>query len=267
MARSLNKKRNKTFKCYDCGMKFRSSSLLYSHIGETHKDIIPDNVTIKQYAFNRRNNKTKGRCVICGKETKWNENAGKYERYCGRRCKEEAGRRAKENMQKKYGKDHLLDDPEMQKKMLSGRSISGEYTFIDGGKVGYVGSYEEDFLKQCDVTFNFKSTEITSPSIHIFEYNYDGKQRFYIPDFYFHDMNLIIEIKDGGDNPNNHPKIKEVDKEKERLKDLAIIKSNRFNYIKVVNKDYVQFMNILMELRGLNIEEISKKESIIYIPR
>ena len=71
-------------------------------------------------------------------------------------------------------------------------------------------------------------------------------------------MNLEIEIKDGGDNPNNHPKIQNVDKEKERLKDnLMKSRGIPFNYVKIVNKDHKRFLEFLEEakVRTLNNDD------------
>ena len=85
-----------------------------------------------------------------------------------------------------------------------------------------------------------------APSPHTYYYMYENKKHFYIPDFYIPSLNLEIEIKDGGDNPNTHGKIQAVDKVKERLKD-EVMSSNRntFNYLKIVNKENEKFLKYL----------------------
>ena len=79
----------------------------------------------------------------------------------------------------------------------------------------------------------------------------EGKEHFYIPDAYSTSLNLEIELKDGGDNPNKHPKIQAIDKVKEKLKDevMASLKG-QVNYIKICNKDYAEFFALLSRLRA-----------------
>ena len=169
-------------------------------------------------------------------------------------------------MKKKYGKDTLLNDPEMQKKMLQNRSISGTYKFKDGTVINYTGSYELHFLKFIDESEVINPKDIDQCP-YVFEYVYKGKKHFYLPDFYLNNFNIIIEIKDGGDNPNNHHKIQSVDKVKEKLKDQAIIDSKQYNYIKIVNKDYSMFLNLIKTLQDRSINDGDTGEYIIIIPQ
>lgn len=264
MIRRLKEKK-KIYKCPDCTRIYRKPRALYKHVEDEHDVNIPDNVTVKQYVFNRKYNKEYSICVICKKEkTPWNEEAGRYDRYCSEKCRLEAGRRAKENMKKKYGKEHLLDDPEQQKKMLEGRKISGKYKFSDGKEIGYVGSYEKDFLEFCDEDLEIKSSEIVECP-HIFYYKYDDKKRFYIPDFFIPNFNLIVEIKDGGDNPNKHHKIVEVDHVKDRLKWKAVIDDKRFNFIVITNKDYINFVEMMKTISN-NKNSTTENERYYHIP-
>ena len=97
---------------------------------------------------------------------------------------------------------------------------------------------------------DFPSSDVMAPSPHTYNYMYDGKQHFYMPDFFIPSLNLEIEVKDGGDNPNMHHKIQDVDKEKERLKDQVMkTNSNQFNYLKVVNKQNEIFLKYLEEAK------------------
>lgn len=238
-------------KCSFCGMKFKDKSSLYDHIELKHKSLVPDNMSISQYVFNIKYNKQFGKCVICGNKTKWNETAERYDRLCSERCKEDYKKSFQKRMINKHGEVYLTRNPEHQRKMLANRKISGEYEWSDGSaKLGYTGSYELQFLKFLDLVMNFNSTDIISPAPQNFYYkDPEGKERFYFPDFFIPSLNLIIEIKDGGDNPNKHHKIQEVDKKLEKLKDAEMLKQTKFNFVKVSNKDYTGFINYLIDLK------------------
>lgn len=263
---------SKKFRCPDCGVPFSSSGWLISHIETTHKENFYDsNWTARQYLFHRRNKtNTPSKCVVCKAYTQWNEESGKYKRLCeNASCKAELARRAKENMRKRYGKDHLLNDPEMQRKMLSGRSISGSYKFRDGKTViGYNSSYEQDFLEFIDTDLELNPSMISQCPI-IFTYkdeeDEEKQDHFYIPDYWFEEWNLVVEIKDGGDNPNNHPNMQNM-RRKEKLKDDAVKSSKQYNYIKIVNKDYSHFIDMIKILRDRPINDGDKCNPIIIIP-
>jgi ABC-type transporter MlaC component len=64
---------------------------------------------------------------MTGKPTKFNTTTGRYERFADERAREAYREMFKKRMKQKYGKVHLLDEPDQQKKMLSNRSISSEY--------------------------------------------------------------------------------------------------------------------------------------------
>ena len=71
------------------------------------------------------------KCIICKKETQWNEATERYERLCSDACKKKYRQLFRDRM-KKSGKDpdKFLNDPEQQKKMLANRKISGEYELV-----------------------------------------------------------------------------------------------------------------------------------------
>jgi hypothetical protein len=161
------------------------------------------------------------------------------------KCVEDYKKMFKNRMIGKYGKTTLLDDPEHQRKMLANRKISGNYTWSDGGVKSYTGSYELDFLRFLDVFMNFKSSDIITPSPHTYYYEYEKVKKFYIPDIFIPSLHLEIEIKDGGDNENMHHKIQAVDKVKEKLKDEVMASQKQVKYIKVVNKQYGDFLEYL----------------------
>lgn len=240
---------SKSIKCPFCSKRYTSKELLYNHIQLAHPETLKDETyTPARVYFNFVNKKDKGSCVMCKESTEWNEHTRRYMRFCGEKCKEKYVKMMKDRMINTYGKAHLLNDPEKQKEMLQARSISGTYTFADGGELGYTGTYERDFLEFLDKIMGFNSLDVVSPCPFTFYYTYEGKELFYIPDIYIPSLNLIIEIKDGGDNPNTHPKIQQVDKMKEKLKDEVMAKGV-YNYIKVTNRDHFKFIELLMELK------------------
>lgn len=242
---------SKKIKCPCCEKKYESKERLYTHIENEHPEKISDSMTPARLVFNRDNKKEKGTCVICGAETQWNEQTRKYLRFCDEKCKAKYVDQAKGRMLNTYGKVHLLNDPKKQREMLQNRSISGDYKFSDGGVHGYTGSYERDFLEFLDKHMEFSSLDVVAPCPFTFYYTYEGKELFYIPDIYIPSLNLIIEIKDGGDNPNNHPKIQAVDKAKEKLKDELMAKG-KYNYLKITNKDHFKFIDYLINLKDMD---------------
>ena len=239
------------FKCKICGKKFTEVTTLYNHIESKHKEMIPKDMTVQQYYYYMKTGKMNGNCVMCKQPTGWNQNTGKYNRFCGNpKCKDEYVKIMKGRMVAKYGKTHLLNDPDKQREMLAHRSISGVYTWSDNKHEStYTGSYELDFLKTLDGFFNWDPEDISMPSPHTYTYKYEGEDKFYIPDVFIHSLDLEIEIKDGGDNPNNHHKIQDVDKEKERLKDEVMCSQKAFHYIKITNKNYENFFRFLKEIK------------------
>ena len=232
---------------------------LYSHIETTHPQYLNEKMSASRLYFNMKNKKEKGQCIICRLETPWNEATERYDRLHNGKCTEIYREQFKTRMISKHGKVHLLDSPEQQKKMLANRKISGEYTWSDGiSKTQYVGSYELDFLKFLDLFLEMNPSDVVCPAPQVFRYiDEDGKERFYIPDMYIPSINTLVEIKDGGKNPNMHHKIQDVDKKREALKDSVLRSQKDFNYVKVTDKEYHTFMNFLMKLKQ---EEISEKE-------
>lgn len=241
-------KSNKKIKCPLCDERYKSIEGLYEHLEDEHDDEMPKDFTPARYMYYIKTGKVSGSCVIDKKPTEWNESTGKYHRFCNNpKCKEEYVNIFKNRMINKYGKVNLLKDPEQQKKMLAHRKISGEYKWTDGTKVTYIGSYEKEFLQFLDVFMNFESSDIMAPSPHTYYYKYNGEELFYIPDFYIPSLKLEIEIKDGGNNPNMHGKIQAVDKVKERLKDEVMYAQKDYDYIKIVNKNYDNFFEYLLQ--------------------
>ena len=255
------------YKCKLCGKKFTELNALYNHLEHKHSEMIPKDMSVQQYYYYMKTGRSNGNCVMCKQPTTWNKNTNKYNRFCGNpKCKEKYVQTVKSRMIAKYGKVHLLNDPIKQREMLANRKISGKYRWEDSKvETTYTGSYELDFLKLLDEFFDWDPEDISMPSPHTYTYEYEGEHKFYIPDVFIHSLDLEIEIKDGGDNPNNHHKIQAVDKEKERLKDEVMVSQKMFHYVKITNKNYSNFFDFLKEVKdGFEKYGDDKKIPIIF---
>lgn len=251
--------------CKFCDTFFYDVSDLVAHVEKKHSDEIPEDMTPWQYVYFLRTGKKNGKCIICKNLTDWNEKTHKYNRFCNNpACKEKYKEEFRKRMIGKYGKVSLLNDPEQQKKMLANRRISGVYLWSDHiHETPYTGSYEQSFLEFLDHVLNFNPEDVIGPSPHTYYYVYENEKHFYIPDFFIPSLNLEIEVKDGGDNPNTHQKIQSVDKVKEKLKDQVMISNNAFNYIKIINKDNQRIIKYLEKAKENFIE--GKEDSLIFM--
>lgn len=249
-------------KCKFCGKAIKDEELYALHITRLHPEQIIPGMQPRQFVYFLRTGKTEGRCIMCKQPTKWNDKTNKYHRFCENpKCKEEYRETFKNRMISKYGRVTLLDDPEQQKKMLAARKISNIYRWSDRiHETPYTGSYELSFLQYLDEILEFPPEDILAPSPHVFWYVFQGKKHFYIPDFFIPSLDLEIEIKDGGDNPNMHHKIQNIDKEKEKLKDQVLCSTSiPFNYIKIVNKENMAFLQYLELAKHYELMGVKKK--------
>lgn len=243
---STHKPKGKRYKCPYCEYRGYRSELI-EHVEDKHEDMIPKDYSPARVVYNAINKKEHGSCMICHKETKWDEDKQRYDTLCGsKKCKDEYVKIVRSRMVKKYGTDNLLKDPNFQKKMLENRSISGKYKFEDGGSVGYVGSYEKKFLEFMDQFLHIKSYDIISPGPTI-PYKYKGKEHAWITDFIYEPYNLVFDIKDGGDNPNTR-EMNEY-REKQTAKEKAIAEYGDYNYIRLTDNKFEQLISIFMELK------------------
>ena len=247
-------------RCPICNKDYKDVMALASHIELKHETDVPDGWSGLKFIFYKKHGRINGKCMVCGKDTEFNETTGKPNRLCNNpNCKIQLRKNYENNMIKKYNKTTLLNDPEFQNKMLQNRSIAKDYHWSDGtGIKRVIGSYEYDGMQFLDVFMNFKCDDIIVPAPMIFDYIYEGKPHFYIPDAYISSLNLILEFKDGGEDPNTHHKIQAVDKVKEKLKEEAVKKNGSFNYIKIEDKKYGNFIKALLELK--NAEDIQESK-------
>lgn len=240
----------KNYKCPHCGEKYKSLKVWGNHVQSKHPGLIPEGWTPARYFYFIQTGKKEGHCVECKNPTDWNEGSQKYERFCHNpACKEAYRKRFIDRMMTTHGKVHLLNEPEQQRKMLAAKKISGKYTFRNGVKLPYTGTYELDFLKMLDTFLGFDPNDIMMPSPHTYYYDYKNPEdpehegrHFYIPDAFIPSLNLEVEIKQ---NTNKHPKILRIDKVKEVQKDAMMRTIPGINYIKITEKDYSGFFEFI----------------------
>lgn len=248
----------KKYKCPYCDKRYTRMDLV-DHIDKKHSDMIPKDYTATRVVFNMINKKEHGTCVICGKETKWDEDKARYDRFCGSKsCHDKYVKTAHKNTRI----EEKLRDPEFQQKMLAGRSISGVYKFSDDGKVSYTGSYEKALLEFLDKMLNVKSEDVESPGPTI-EYEYKGETHFWITDQRYIPYNLVFDVKDGGDNPNRREMTEY--REKQIAKERAIKKQGKYNYIRLTNNNFEQLLEVMMELKEMLLDESRPNTPIIKI--
>ena len=240
----------RTYACSICGKKFNRYKLP-KHVEKAHEESdLPEGITAYQFAYDIINNHPnhKGVCVVCGADCGWNERTQKYHRVCKNpKCAQTIKKTYRERMMKVYNKPHLMDDVNHLEKMLAHRKISGKYKWSDGTEFTYTGSYEKNFLEFLDKVMNYESREIISPG-PVLEYDYKGKKHKWITDVMILPYNLIVEIKDGGDNKNGNQAWKGT-REKTIAKEVMITNLGKYNYIRLTNNDFAQFLGIIAELK------------------
>lgn len=247
-------KYKKKYKCPYCDIRKERNKLI-SHIEKYHEDMISEEFTAQRIVFNLINKKETGYCVQCRRETMWNEEIGRYERYCSQKCIDEYKKIRDDRMMSKYNKLYLLDDVDFQNKMLANRKISGTYNF-KGIEKSYVGSYELKALECYDKVLNLLPIHVQTPGPTII-YEYKGKQHKWIIDQYIVPFNLCIDIKDGGSNPNNRNM--EEYRAKQIAKEKAIKEQGEFNYLRLTDNNFGQLLAAMVRIKDNIAEGINEK--------
>ena len=218
---------------------FATKGALYAHIEENYSNMLKEGMSPARLYFNLKYNKTVGKCVMTGKPTEWNDVTERYERFADEKARLAYREMFKERMKAKYGKTHILDEPEQQKKMLGNRSISIDYKWNNGDITRVNSKLEEKFLEFIESTYRFNSKCFDEPPTIYYKLD-QGVSAFYLPDFYVPTLNLIIEIK--GSNPH----YQERDSHKEALK-AKYTKSEGFNFIQINDENYIEFNKFFIE--------------------
>lgn len=220
-------------------------------------------MTDKQKAFLERNKYRKniGNCVICKKPTTWNEEKGRYDRFCSDACVKKYVEIRNKRVLDKYGTTNLASIPEFQKdKLMANRGIAKTYTFKDGGRKIVLSNIEYKILEYLD-SAGYTSEDIEAPASIVIPYRFEGKNLNHIPDIFVRPLNLIISGKDGLDNPNMSPHFL-----KDRKKNIAIFKeildNYNLNYVQVEGEKEVKALESTM----LTIQKLMKKNGRVVIP-
>jgi len=250
-----------SIKCMFCRKAYNEKDHLFNHLEKDHKEDL-NGLPAAQIYFNFKNRyaltKEFGKCVMTGKNTKFNTLTNRYERFADENARKAYREYFRKNMISKFGKDTILDEPDQQKKMLANRSISGTYKWSTGVEFTYIGSYEREFLEWLDGVLGWENPgDIMSPAPMTFPYvDSDGTERFHIPDFYITSMNLIINVKA---SDNKHYRLRDI--ENEKVQDNAIKKS-KFNYLKLYDNNFNKFVEIMNLIKD---REQTKNESKIFL--
>lgn len=230
-------------RCFFCTSIFNDKHKYCHHVAMKHNDQIPEEYEPLEYAYSLLVHKPVGRlCTECRKNSvHFNQETLKYERLCSRECEERYITKMKSRMVRVYNKEHLLNDPDMQRKMLFNHANAQDYKWDDTKTFRVIGSYEVDFLDELK-SLDWSPNDIICPSPNNYWYKWkDGTTHLYIPDFFIPSLSLEVEIKESN---NTHPRM-EHNREIEYLKDNRMsleTKRSNINYIKIVDKSYDEFI-------------------------
>lgn len=241
------------YHCPFCDEKYPRMELI-EHVEKEHSALIPENYTATRVVYEAINKTDHGTCMICKKNVyTWNEKISRYNNLCDNpKCREEVRRIALERHMRVYNKPTLLDDPMQQEKMLSNRHISGKYKYSDGTLFTYTGKYEKATIEFMDKVLNIDSKDIQMPG-PVLDYDFNGETHSWITDIYYIPANLIIEVKDGGNNPNKREM--PVYRGKQLAKEVMITNLGRFNYLRLTNNNFAQLLEALAEIKYENLDQ------------
>lgn len=231
-------------RCPFCSKLFDDKHKYCHHIASKHNDQIPEDQEPLEFAYSLLVHKPTGRrCVICQQNpVQFNQQTLKYARICDNpACKESYVKLMKARMVKVHGQEHLLNDADMQRKMILNHKNARDFIWDDKHKFRIIGTYEEDFLRKLR-SIGWSPNDVIAPSPNNYWYKWkDGTIHLYIPDFFIPSLSLEVEIKE---SDNKHPRM-EHEREMEALKDKRMRDEERktsIHYIKIVDKNYEEFM-------------------------
>lgn len=245
------KKKYKSSRKYHCPYcnALMTRDKLVAHVDKEHEIMIPEGYSAARVVYDSINGKNYGTCMVCKKKVyEWDERICRYKNLCDDpRCLAHVQNKARDNH---------LDDPEVQKKMLAGRRITGTYEFQDGIAHSYTGSYEKEAWKFMDRVMNIPGKDLMIPG-PVIDYEYNGETHKWILDALYIPAMLAIDVKDGGSNPNTRPM--ESYREKQIAKEEAIAKQGVYNYLRLTDNNFSQLMEALADIRAGIMENDPKK--------
>lgn len=236
-------------RCPFCTMIFNDKHKFCNHIANKHNDQVPEEYEPLEWAYSLLVHKPVGRlCTECRKnKVHFNKETLKYGRICDDpACRESYVKKVKGRMVNVYGKEHLLNDADMQRKMIYNHANARDYVWDENHTFRIIGTYEEDFLNKLK-SLGWSPNDIVAPSPNNYWYKWkDGSTHLYIPDFYIISLNLEIEIKESN---NTHPRMVH-NREIEYLKDARMRKEcdkTGLHYLKIVDKNYDEFIELYVK--------------------
>ena len=260
MSNKPNYKTSRKYKCPYCEYRAIRSDLC-DHVDKKHTELIPEGYTSARAVYDSINGKNHGTCMSCKKNVyKWNDKINRYYNLCDDpKCRAKVREVALQRHMKVYNKPTLLNDADHQEKMLANRKISGSYTFSDGCKITYTGSYEKNALEFIDKVLQIPSKDIQAPG-PVLEYKYGGKTHKWITDIYYIPGNLLIEVKDGGSNPNNRSM--STYREKQVAKEEMITNLGTFNYLRLTDNNFAQLLSVFADMKNEALESTNPKATV-----
>lgn len=239
-------------KCPFCTYRFKDKQKLYEHMKDNHEDDL-QGLSPAHIYFNWRNRARYslynmfGKSVVSNKPTLFDETTERYQRFADQADKDLSTKIFEKRMMRVHGKKRLTDDIEKQREMLHSRSIAGTYTFTDGGTITYVGSYEKKFLEHVDLKLGIHSNDVfAEPLDMVVEYEFDGRTRKHMPDFYIVPLKVIVNIKNDS-VPRRDLIDREYAQDRSIIKTLVTGKGN--TYIKIVENDFKKFDKLYEKMR------------------
>lgn len=261
-------------KCYYCGRSFGKKDHAITHLEKAHSNqLAKDGLDPAQACYLTTHTSLQGRCTCspnCTEKTEWNYKTGKPYRISPKpECRARNTERAQRNLMNARGIDQhtLMSDMEHQKDMRRHKHTSGVYRFnTDGGKVEYESQLDKNFLIFCDRILELPSFTIMDPP-ESFPYmdTKENVQRWYTPDYYMPDYNLLIEIKEGGNHPNTNPAYIKETKYKVAMKDEAMKKQNKYNFIRISGANYGPFIEMLYNIVHQDVDSVKPKHALVVI--
>lgn len=262
----MAKKVYKTTKKYPCPFceKRLPRTELVTHVQNTHEELIPEDYSASRVVYDKINKTDHGTCMVCKRPVyEWDEKTCRYKNLCfDNKCKEQVRKIALERHIRVYNKPTLLNDGEHQEKMLANRKISGKYKHSDGTMFTYTGQYERAAIEFMDTVLNIGSKDIQMPG-PILEYEFNGETHKWVTDIYYIPANLIIEVKDGGKNPNKRdmPEYRA----KQLAKETMITELGKFNYLRLTDNNFVQLLVALANIKYENLDQSEANNAQFFI--
>lgn len=131
---------------------------------------------------------------------------------------------------KKYYNDNFGVENSMQLTSVFDKSQKNGFKIKEYKGIKYQGTYELDFLEFCDSNNIIEKVS----KVDSIKYKYNDKIKYYHPDFFIEELNLIVEIKSDY--------YYYLYLEKNLCKEKYCIEQG-YNFIFIINKDYSEFFN------------------------